>query len=187
MARLLLLVACLQLALGGGGRALAAPAEKDCAALGFAPQLTLCSDCDTLSATVHDEALTEECRACCHAGEDEEPDVRYASAVLEADVWSLQAFPETQAFITNRAPAMPRLTVRQPNYRSTPTLILKAPGGLTTGPLKRVSVSGWKQEALQTYLDAKLMPGAPEVAAGKGKAAPKKAASADDDDEHDEL
>ena len=132
-----------------------------CASLGFNSALVLCSDCDLLEQSVRDEALAGECRGCCVASEGDDTVGTFATAVLELDNWKLQPYPELNAFVEKRAAEFPGFSVRYSSaWRAAPTLILRRGVELQSDANQarevRVSVAGWKADALADFLRGKL-------------------------------
>ena len=85
--------------------------------------------------------------------------------MLEVDSWRLGALPELKAFADGAAKAYPKgvFKLRATPF-SPPTLVLKGAPGSDVPPLRR-RVDGWKTDALNDFLAAKLATGGVQAAA----------------------
>jgi len=120
-----------------------------CRELGFTG-LQLCSDCDALATYVSDAELVEDCRKCCTA--DLRPTARkYTSALLEAYLERIGAYPHVEEFIKKKADQHPGLKVVN-RFGTAPRLTLRA------GTEREVvRIDGWKTEHIEEYLADKLV------------------------------
>lgn len=120
-----------------------------CVDLGFTGQ-SVCSDCDILQQHVSDDALVQECRACCIDDKDDRQIQRFSSASLIVCPYRLKAYGQIKEFVDKHAKKHKALTVKYLT-NSSPKLVMKGKDGKES-----VRIDNWKIDTIKEYLAQRL-------------------------------
>ena len=126
--------------------------SRNCLELGYT-EATVCSTCAEMSTFVHDDAVTQECFACCSEDRGGDAKQMARSAVLVIDSDRLMAWPNVDDFVKKSAAKFSdRLKVVSRNWWR-PTIELLDDNDIL---FETLDVQAWERHQLEQFLQERV-------------------------------